>query len=248
MDIERKCKFNRITTETIITYKFAATMNDKKARAKFIKGPFKIQLVLENIEIVNYNGKYGNRRSNHNRRKQSSDSSSDGEQIAYTKQIRKMRTNDTGKKNQSGRSCHVWGKLNWTLEHSCSARKAQCNNYKIMGHFAKVCRSKTVNHIREEEEETDSDTERWPEIDHIQSVNCVNRVDFYEAILLVEGQPIEHIIDTGSPVTIIPPVITTKDLNETAKCFVDVNKNPIKFKGEAKVEVLMTESKNHNQY
>ena len=31
VDIERKCEFNNITPEDIITYKFAATINDKKA-------------------------------------------------------------------------------------------------------------------------------------------------------------------------------------------------------------------------
>ena len=37
VDIERKCEFIRITPEEIITYKFAATINDKKTRDKFIR-------------------------------------------------------------------------------------------------------------------------------------------------------------------------------------------------------------------
>ena len=106
---------------------------------------------------------------------------------------------------------------------------------------------------------SDSSTEPWPEIDHIQSVNGVNRVDFYKTILLVHGQPIEFIIDTGSPVTIVPPIITPKEIKKTTKTFVDVNKNPIRFKGEAMVEVkteksketlpiLITENKIHSPY
>ena len=39
VDIERKCEFNRITPEEIITYKFVATIHNKKAQDKFIKGP-----------------------------------------------------------------------------------------------------------------------------------------------------------------------------------------------------------------
>ena len=50
VDIERKFEFNRITPEEIITYKFAATINDKKARDNFIKGPLKLQMVLQTIE------------------------------------------------------------------------------------------------------------------------------------------------------------------------------------------------------
>ena len=81
------------------------------------------------------------------------------------------------------------------------ARKAQCNNFKRTGHFAKVYRSKTVSRIQAEE--TGSNTDPWPEIDHIQPGNSVNRIDL-QTILLVEEQPIEVIIDTGTPVTIIP--------------------------------------------
>ena len=57
------------------------------------------------------------------------------------------------------------------------------------------------------------------------------------------GQPIEFIIDTGSPVTIIPPIINPKEINVTSKCFVDVNKNTIKFKGETMVEVKTEKTK-----
>ena len=123
-----------------------------------------------------------------------------------------------------------------------------------MGHFAKVCKCKTVSRIQKEST-TDSSTESWPEIDHIQSVNGINRIDFYKAILLVHGQPIEFNINTGSPVTIILPIISPVEIHKITKSFLDVNKNPIKFKGEAMVEVkteksnevsplLITENKN----
>ena len=112
-----------------------------------------------------------------------------------------------------------------------------------MGHFAKVCKSKTVSRIKEATS-SDTSTEPWPENDHIQSVNGVNRVDFYKTILLVHCQPKEFIIDTGSPVTIIPPIITSEEIKKTkTKIFVDVNKNPTKFKGEAMVEVKTEKSK-----
>ena len=120
-----------------------------------------------------------------------------------------------------------------------------------MGHFAKVCKSKTLSRIKEATS-SDSSTEQWPEIDHIQSVNGINRVDFYKTILLVHGQPIEFIIDTGSPVTITPPIITPEEIKKTTKTFVDVKKIPIKFKGEVDVKtekskeilhILITENK-----
>ena len=58
VDIERKCDFNNITAEEIITNKFAATIKDKRARDNFLKGPLKIQLILETNELDNYNRKY----------------------------------------------------------------------------------------------------------------------------------------------------------------------------------------------
>ena len=53
----------------------------------------------------------------------------------------------------------------------------------------------------------------------------------------------EFFIDTGSPITIVPQIINPKKLTKMPKYFVDVNKNPIKFKGEALVEVKTEKSK-----
>ena len=236
VDIKRKCEFNRITPEEIITNKFAGTINDKKAQDKFIKGPLKLKMVLETIEQDNYNCKYGDKKPNRKHRKLPSDSTSSEEQVAYTHPARKRKTTETGKKKLSNRNCHFCGKPNWSLDHICPTRRAQCNNCKKMGHFAKVCKSKTVSRIQKEPT-TDSNPESWPEIDHIQSVNGINRIDFYKAILLVQGHPIEFIIDTGSTVTIIPLIISPIEVHKTTKSFVDVNNTPLKLKGEAMVEV-----------
>ena len=188
-------------------------------------------MVLETIEQDNYNRKYGDKKQNRKHRKLPSDSSSSEEQVAYTHPARKRKTTETGKKKLSNRNCHVCGKPNWSLEHICPARQAQCKNCKKHGYFAKVCKSKTVSRIPKEPT-TDNDTESWPEIDHIQSVNDINRIDFYKAILMVQGQPIESIIDTGSSMTKMPPIFSPIEVHKTTKCFVDVNNNPIKFKGE----------------
>ena len=63
VDIERKCDFGNITAEEIIAFKFASTIRDKRARDKFIKGPLKIKLVLETIELDNYNQKHGDKKT-----------------------------------------------------------------------------------------------------------------------------------------------------------------------------------------
>ena len=190
VDIERKCDFNNVTPEEIITYKFAATIGDKRARDKFIKGPLKIQLVLETIELDNYNRKYGDKKPKIKKVKRDSTSSStSSEQVGHTNQLRKQKTHFNEKRKISNKNCRFCGKPNWSMEHICPARRSQCNNCKKMGHFAKVCKSKTVSRITEAVS-SGSNTEPWPELDHIQSVNGIIRVDFYKTILLVHGQPI----------------------------------------------------------
>ena len=99
VDIERKCEFNRITPDENITYKFAATINDKEARDKFIKGPLKLQMVLETIEQDNCNRKYGDKKPNKKHRKLPSDSSSSEEQVAYTHPERKRKKAETGRRS-----------------------------------------------------------------------------------------------------------------------------------------------------
>ena len=197
VDIERKCEINRMTSEEIVTNKFAATINDEKARDKNIIGPLELRTVLETIELNNYNGKYGDKKQNKKPRRISSGSSSSGKQVAFIKPPRKRRRFNPDKKKSLTWSCHFCGKLNWTPEHICPARKSQCNICKKTGHFARVCKCKSVNRIQEENE-TGSDSKSWPEVDLIQFVNGVNRIDFYKAFLFMEGQPIEFIIDTGS--------------------------------------------------
>ena len=64
----------------------------------------------------------------------------------------------------------------WKANLDAGARKSQGNFCKKTGHFARVCRRKTVNRIQKEKE-TGSNNEPWPEVDHIQSVNGVNRID-----------------------------------------------------------------------
>ena len=174
-------------------------------------------------------------------RRTSSDSSSTGKPIAFTRPARKRKPFDTDMKKSSNQNCHLCGKSNWTPEHSCLAPKTQCNICKKLGDFPRVWKSKTVNRIREENE-MGSNTESWPEVYRIQSVNGVNSTDFYKAILLVERQLIEFIIDTGSPLTIMPPKNNPKELQKTTKCFVDVNRTPAKHRDTFRISLIAKKS------
>ena len=52
--IERNCEFNRIAPKELVTYQFAATIHDKKARDKFIRGLLELRTVLETIKLDIY--------------------------------------------------------------------------------------------------------------------------------------------------------------------------------------------------
>ena len=130
---QETCDFNNITAEEIITYKFAVTIQDKKARDKFIKGTPKIQLILETIELDNYNtGKTGENTEKQKPRKVSTNSSSEEEQIGHTNLTRKRKPTFKEQINFSIRNCRFCRKPNLSLEHICPARRAQCNNCKKM--------------------------------------------------------------------------------------------------------------------
>ena len=99
VDTERKCEFNTITPEDIITCEFAESINDKKARDKFIKGSLKLQLILETIELDNYNRKHGDKQSKTKKqRSNSSESTCEDEQVRYTKPATEKKATFTGKK------------------------------------------------------------------------------------------------------------------------------------------------------
>ena len=55
------------------------------------------------------------------------------------KQKSRKKAETTPKNNK----CGFCGQQNWSLSHKCPAKTIECNNCHKMGHFARVCRSKT---------------------------------------------------------------------------------------------------------
>ena len=131
VDIERKCDLNKMTAEESIRYKFAATIKDERARDKFIKGPLKIQLVLETIELDNYNRKYRDKKPKTKKaRKDATSSSASSELIGHTNQTRKRKPQFNEKKKVSNRNCRFCRKPNWSLEHICPHGKPNATTVK----------------------------------------------------------------------------------------------------------------------
>ena len=132
-------------------------------------------MVLETIELDNYNRKYGEKNRRTENKGKHHLTVPQTENSSPTQTNAEEKTKEAVKSIQNTRKCPICGKPKWAMEHSFPARKAQCNNCKRTGHFAKVCQSRTVNRIQKEKE-TGSNTEPCPEVNHIQSANDIYRI------------------------------------------------------------------------
>ena len=104
-------------------------------------------------------------------------------------------------------------------------------NCKRRGHYEKRCRS--TQRVQYFEKTTSSAEENW-DYNRVQRINDKEqKKDFYNATLLVNNVPKKFIIDSGSPVTLIPEclfndIATIKPLKTTYK---NVNNQRIEFTG-----------------
>ena len=105
-----------------------------------------------------------------------------------------------------------------------------------------------MNHIADEEAESADENDWIPDKIHsiqqkINSVEATNKngIPFYTRTLLVNNRPIKFIVDTGSPVTLIPKLKFKKitDIKPVSEDYRDVNDNKIKFEGKtlANIEI-----------
>ena len=117
------------------------------------------------------------------------------------------------------------------------------------GHYAKCCRStRKINHIGDEEADSADEDDWIPDKIHSiqENINSMrakskNGIPFCTRTLLVNNRPIKFIVDTGSPVTLIPKTrfnkITT--IRPVSENYRDVNDSKIKFEGKtlANIEI-----------
>ena len=97
--------------------------------------------------------------------------------------------------------------------HKCPALEANCNKCGKKGHYAKICRQKLNNNRtvkRLTEEETNEPNELTSDSDisihHIKEIKKINEMNkHFTATVQIDGIKKEFIIDTGSPVSIMPP-------------------------------------------
>ena len=103
------------------------------------------------------------------------------------------------------------------------------------GHYAKVCRQKytnnrTVKQLTEEEieEQNETSSESDESIHHIKEIKKIEEKNkHYSATVKINGIKKEFIVDTGSPITIMPPdekILKIAELQKITNRYQDVNK------------------------
>ena len=179
--------------------------------------------------------------------------------------IQRMKRFGTRPKNKQfgNRTCRFCNAPNWTPIHKCPALEANCNKCGKKGHYAKACRQKfnnnrTVKRLTEEEiNEPDEPTSDSDEsIHHIKEIKKTNEMNkHFTATVQIGGIKKEFIIDTGSPISIMPPderIMKATEIQKVTNIYQDENKNEVKFRGKIpvnieyennkqKMEILITE-------
>ena len=179
--------------------------------------------------------------------------------------IQRMERYGTKPKNKyfGNRPCRYCSTPNWTPMHKCPATEVNCNKCGKKGHYAKACRQKfsnnrTVKRLTEDEtnELNESSCESEEDIQHIKEIKKIEETNkHYTAIVKINGITKEFIIDTGSPISIMPPdqrIMKLTEIQKVTNRYQDVNKNEVKFRGKVpvnieyennkqKMEILITE-------
>ena len=151
--------------------------------------------------------------------------------------------------------CNRCGAPNWSRQHECPARGKKCARCEKIGHYAKCCRTnKKINRIQEHETSSAEEDDWSPNtIHHInQKIHSTRQVNkdgpgFFTRNALVNKRPINFIIDSGSPVTLIPKSLfnETTPLKPLKTEYRDVNDNIIRFEGKTTAMVEINGQQNN---
>ena len=153
------------------------------------------------------------------------------------------------------RLCRFCNAPNWSPIHKCPALEANCNKCGKKGHFAKACRqrtykNRTVKRLTEDETQqpNESTSESEESIHHIKEIKAIEEKNkHYTATIKINGVKKGFIIDTGSPITIMPPdekIMKHAEIQKVTNRYQDVNKNDVKFRGKVPVNI---ENENNKQ-
>ena len=260
IEIEKECNFNTISAKELLISKYMTAITNKKLRDKIMKEKtLEMKKIIELIKQNTYEKK--------NKKNTIPEAliSTKEKYIIKEEPIQRMDRYGTkpNNKNFGNRPCRYCSAPNWKPLHKCPATEVNCNKCGKKGHYAKACRqkfnsSRTVKRLTEDETnesnesacESEEDRQQIKEIKKIEETN-----KHYTATVKINGIIKEFIIDTGSPISIMPPdqrIMKLTEIQKVTNRYQDVNINEVKFRGKIpvnieyennkqKMEILITE-------
>ena len=167
----------------------------------------------------------------------------------------KTRLRNKPNNNRPRRFCNA---PNWKQSHKCPALDQTCNNCGKRGHFARACRQKEnykrkIRNVTENENSTIGEKSDKSEssIYRIERINrIVDKNKYLTTTVKINGTEKEFLIDTGSPISILPADKTKMKDTEIQKVrhrYQDVNKNEVKFRGKIPVDIEYENNKQKMQ-
>ena len=207
---EKECNFNTISAEELLISKYMTAITDKKLRDKIMKEKtLELKKVIELIKQNTYEKK--------NKKNTIPEAliSTKEKQIIKEEPIQRMERFGVRPKNKNfgNRTCRFCTAPNWTPMHKCPALDVNCNKCGKKGHYAKAWRQKTnsnrtVKRLTEDEpnESERSSSESEESIHHIKEIKKLDETNkHFTTTLKINGVTKEFIIDTGSPISLMPP-------------------------------------------
>ena len=193
ISLEKNCEFKDIKQEHLLISNFITSITDKKLRAKlFREKTLNMKTTMDLVTQDSYEKRH-KRSTIPPALAKEKETKRDPIQKIQPRNKQNYRKNaETTSKNNN---CAFCGQRSWSPSHKYPAETVECNNCHKMGHFARVCSSKT-NKTRKQRinylEETYSEEEQ-SEQEESQQITQINRVlpdknDNYGIRLKINGK------------------------------------------------------------
>ena len=154
--------------------------------------------------------------------------------------------------------CKFCNAPSWNPTHKCPAMGKLCNNCGKKGYFARVCRQREnykrkVRNVTEDESEIiEGESDESETSKHtIERINTItDRTKCLTAVIKIDGIEKEFIVDTGSPILILPvdeKIMKQTEIQTVKQRYQDINKNEVKFRGKIPANIKYENNKQKMQ-